>query len=641
MTHADTPDAPKPLAEVPGEQSQELATLRALIERSPGAVVLIDLERNSLVEVNEQAVKLFGYSREHLRSINLIDLSPPLQPNGQSSWELGQEKKRNVSAGDTSAFEWTYQKANGKPIPCEVRFVLMPSASGTLIHGSITDITAQKLAESLRAGQSQLLELIAKGVRLQEVLDSLMLLIESQSEGLFCSVLLLDEDGIHIHPGSGPHMPASYMAALEGYPIGPAVGSCGTAMYRKEPVVVTDLMTDPLWAPYKGLVEPHGFRACWSKPIYLNRDVVLGTFAMYYKEVRSPGPIELGLMDVATHIAGIAIERTRRERELESHRFHLEELVTARTAELTAAKARTEASNLALSVANQDLASALNTLSATQEELVRRDKLAALGALVAGVAHELNTPIGNSLVAATTLADRAHSFSDSYATGLTRSMVEKFIADATTAGDLLVRSLQRAANLVSSFKQVAVEQTTAQRCRFSVAESIQGIDALCGVPGFTIHASVAGTIEIDSYPGPLTDVLLNLVTNAIVHGYAGQVSGDVYVSAKPAGLGWIELSVEDRGVGIAPANLKRLFDPFFTTRLGMGSSGLGLYITHNIVSGILGGRIQITSEVGRGSSFVLVLPTVAPMFQHGAHEPVLNGATAPFSPSATRPSPGA
>lgn len=439
-------------------------------------------------------------------------------------------------------------------------------------------------AEVLRLGQNHVLELIAKSVPLKEVLDSLLLLIESQSTGLYCSLLLLEEDGIRIRTGSGPNMPASYMAALDGFPIGPVAGSCGTAMYRKESVVVSDLMNDPLWAPFTGLVEPHGFRACWSKPIYFNREMILGTFAMYYKEVRSPGPAELGLMDVATHIAGIAIERTRREVELERHRLHLEKLVAARTAELIA----------------------------TQEELVRRDKLAALGALVAGVAHELNTPIGNSLVAASTLADRAKTFADSYTTGLTRSLVEKFIADATTASDILVHSLQRAANLVLSFKQIAVEQSSAQRRRFSVAQSVCGLDAICGRPGFTIHCSVAATVEIDSYPGPFFDVLLNLVTNAMVHGYAGRDSGDVYISANPAASGWIELVVEDQGGGIAPAHLKRLFDPFFTTQLGTGRSGLGLYITHNIVTEILGGRIHVTSEIGRGSKFELTLPPVAP-----------------------------
>ncbi|MBV8465993.1 MAG: GAF domain-containing protein, partial [Burkholderiales bacterium] len=176
-------------------------------------------------------------------------------------------------------------------------------------------------------GQTRLLEMIARPAPLRDTLAELALVIESQSEGLYCSVLLLDEDGVHIHPGAGPNLPEQYMAALDGYAIGPEVGSCGTAMYRKQTIIVTDVETDPLWAPYKQLLTPHGFRACWSSPIWLNEDVVLGTFAMYYREVKSPGPEDMKLLGVGTHIAGIAIERHRREHELECYREHMEELV--------------------------------------------------------------------------------------------------------------------------------------------------------------------------------------------------------------------------------------------------------------------------------------------------------------------------
>lgn len=486
----------------------------------------------------------------------------------------------------------------------------MSSASTKQTQAGSQDTNAlasQQEAESLYSGQSRVLELVAKGVKLEDVLESLVLLIESQSEGLYCSVLLLDEDGIHIHPGAAPHLPASYMAALDGYPIGPIGGSCGTAMYRKETVIVTDVLHDPLWAPYIGLVQAHGFRACWSTPIFLNRDVVLGSFAMYYKEVRSPGAKELGLMGVATHIAGIAIERTRRERELELHRFHLEDLVTARTAELNTAKERAESISQALSIANHDLAKALESLSATQEELVRRDKLAALGALVAGVAHELNTPIGNSLIAATTLSDHTHALSGGYTTGMTRSMLEKFIVNATTASDLMVRNLQRAADLITSFKQIALDHATPQRCQFALSATILDVVSSC-TAGFTIHNKVASDLLIDSYQGPLTTVLVNLINNAIVHGYAGCNTGDIFISTKQTTPGWVDLCVEDRGAGIDAANLPRIFDPFFTTKLGTGSSGLGLYITHNIVTSILGGHLQVNSVSGRGSTFTVSLP---------------------------------
>ena len=170
--------------------------------------------------------------------------------------------------------------------------------------------------EVLLEGQSRLLEMIALGLPLEETLLALTQLIESQSEGLYCSVLLLDEDGETIRPSAAPNLPAAYIKALDGYKIGPMVGSCGTAMFRKSVVIVTDIETDPLWAPYKSLITPYGFRACWSSPIFLKQQHILGSFAMYYREVRSPGSEDFQMLGFATHVAGIAIERTRRENEL-------------------------------------------------------------------------------------------------------------------------------------------------------------------------------------------------------------------------------------------------------------------------------------------------------------------------------------
>lgn len=480
------------------------------------------------------------------------------------------------------------------------------------------DDNERRLAEALHAGQARLLEMIAKGAPLKDTLDSLMLLIESQSEGLYCSVLLLDEDGIHIHPGSGPNLPPSYMAALEGYAIGPEVGSCGTAMYRKEPVIVTDLLEDPLWAPYKALVEPHGFRACWSTPILLEKNVVLGTFAMYYKEVRSPGPKELELTGVATHIAGIAIERKRREDELDRYHHHLEDLVRQRTAELTAAKEKAEEGMAALSKANQELAGALNSLSIAQEELVRSKKLAALGSLVAGIAHELNTPIGNSLMAVSTLTDHGRTLANSYAKGggIKRSELESFIGDTNEAGEILLRNLTRAASLIDSFKQVAVDQAGSARRLFlldeAVAEVLLSLRPALDRNGIFVQQDIPNGLQFDSYPGPLGQVLFNLVNNALVHAFDGRLTGRISVVARPKQEGWVELSVEDDGAGIPAGSLDRIFDPFFTTRLGMGGCGLGLNITHNIVSGVLGGRIGVKSEAGAGATFTLALPLVAP-----------------------------
>ena len=270
----------------------------------------------------------------------------------------------------------------------------------------------------------------------------------------------------------------------------------------------------------------------------------------------------------------------------------------------------------ALHQANQDLASTLERLNMAQEELVRSGKLAALGALVAGIAHELNTPIGNSLMIASTLADRTNEFVQSSSAGLKRSALDAYLQDAAKAGEILVRNLYRAADLVTSFKQVAIDQTSSQRRRFLLAEVVGEI-VLTLSPSIRktaikVQQSIPGRMALDSFPGPLGQVLTNLVNNALLHGFEGRDEGTIVIAATEQEQGWIELTVSDDGVGIQAGNLERIFDPFFTTKLGAGGSGLGLNITHNIVSGVLGGRIRVKSKVGTGTTFHLDLPLSAP-----------------------------
>jgi diguanylate cyclase (GGDEF)-like protein/PAS domain S-box-containing protein len=177
------------------------------------------------------------------------------------------------------------------------------------LMGIARDVTARVLADELRDGQAQILEMIAKGAPLPAVLDRLVRLVESQLTGIFGSILLLDEDRIHLRYGAAPSLAETYVSAIDGIPIGPNAGSCGTAVYRREPVVVTDIARDPLWADCREQVAPYGYRSCWSTPILSNHGDALGAFAMYSMSVRAPTPNETRLVDVVTHIAGIAIER--------------------------------------------------------------------------------------------------------------------------------------------------------------------------------------------------------------------------------------------------------------------------------------------------------------------------------------------
>jgi GAF domain-containing protein len=161
---------------------------------------------------------------------------------------------------------------------------------------------------AFQAGQSRVLKMIAAEAPLSEILKHLVLLIEAQSPGMLCSVLLLSPDGNHIQHGAAPSLAPQYVKAVDGAPIGPKQGSCGTAMYRGKPVVVTDIFEDPLWEDYRGLAEGTGLRACWSTPIMSSKGKVLGSFAMYYKEPRTPTGEESKFTSVATYIAGLAIE---------------------------------------------------------------------------------------------------------------------------------------------------------------------------------------------------------------------------------------------------------------------------------------------------------------------------------------------
>ena len=163
--------------------------------------------------------------------------------------------------------------------------------------------------EDFQEGQSRILAMIAANKPLSEILKSLVLLIEAQSEDMLCSVLLLSDDGNHVQHGAAPSLPDDFVKAIDGASIGPKRGSCGTAMYRGEPVVVTDVLKDPLWEDYRDLAAAAALRACWSTPIMSGRGKVLGSFAMYYRKPRTPNGDESRFTEVATRIAGLAIER--------------------------------------------------------------------------------------------------------------------------------------------------------------------------------------------------------------------------------------------------------------------------------------------------------------------------------------------
>ena len=165
------------------------------------------------------------------------------------------------------------------------------------------------------AEQQRIEDMIAAGTPLNDILSELVLLIEAQSPEMICSILLLSDDGNHVRHAVAPSLPENYIKVIDGSPIGPKHGSCGTAMFRGKPVIVTDIATDPLWDEYRNFAWAINVAACWSTPIMSSKGKVLGSFAMYYREPRGPKPAEQHLTDVATKLAARAIERSFRRQD--------------------------------------------------------------------------------------------------------------------------------------------------------------------------------------------------------------------------------------------------------------------------------------------------------------------------------------
>jgi signal transduction histidine kinase len=260
---------------------------------------------------------------------------------------------------------------------------------------------------------------------------------------------------------------------------------------------------------------------------------------------------------------------------------------------------------------------ALFELNAAQQNLIDAERLAALGGLVAGVAHEVNNPIGISLTVASSFARRAEMFDAELKSDgqLRRSKLEEFVRTSRDAAQQLVANLHRAGELIQSFKQVAVDRSHAERRQFSLSEATDQIIAslrpvLKRAP-IALSVDVPEGLVIDGYPGSYGQILTNLFLNAVNHAFADGRSGALSISARPRGHDDIEIIFADNGAGMTPDVQRQAFDPFFTTRRNEGGTGLGLHIVYNLVTQQLGGRMMLDSRLGQGTTFRIIMPKAA------------------------------
>jgi len=279
---------------------------RDLIEISPDAIYVVDAD-GVCVLGNRAGAELIGIPREELVGTPVTDTYLPEERG------LFRQRLETLRTGGTLRFERTFVRKNGETVPVEVS---VTAIRGGYFQAILRDITRRKQGEALLAGEKRLLEMVAKGDSLSAILDAICRLVEELCSGCLCSILLLDSSDKRLWHGAAPSIPKSYAQAIDGFVIGPNVGSCGSAAYRAEQVIVSDIATDPLWAHFRDGALSNGLRACWSTPIFSLENRVLGTFAMYYREPRSPAPRHQEVIEQITHLASIAIQRKRAEEAL-------------------------------------------------------------------------------------------------------------------------------------------------------------------------------------------------------------------------------------------------------------------------------------------------------------------------------------
>ncbi len=290
--------------------SQAREKYRILFETTNDAMVVLD--DTDFIDANKAALNLFGCSSiEMLRGKSPSDISPETQPSGERSEILAQQHIATAIKQGKHQFEWVHKRIdNNQPFSADVLISGIVVEGKTVVQATVRDITQQKRFNFYESMQHQVFELLFKGTGLTVLLESIINIVEAVHPRIVCSILLLDKDKKHLLMGAAPHLPDFYKKAIDGIEIGEGVGSCGTAAFTQQHVIVEDIQTHPYWEAYKELAVKANLKACWSEPIVGSNNNVLGTFTVYHHEISTPEQKDFELIEFAARLVAIAIERS-------------------------------------------------------------------------------------------------------------------------------------------------------------------------------------------------------------------------------------------------------------------------------------------------------------------------------------------
>jgi signal transduction histidine kinase/ActR/RegA family two-component response regulator len=544
------PAGSEPGVTAPGDvAARSLALLRATLESTADAILVTD-EDHSIATYNEQYLKIWRIPRELIATCETRAVQRFISAQLKNpDWYLARSEEIEMS-GLPETFD-ILECADGRVF--EQNSKVQRDGDTDRIIGrvwSFGEITQRKRAEDALAAEKNVLSQIATGVALPIVLDTLVRGVEAQSnDGMICSVLLFDEAAGVLRHGAAPSLPEEYNRIVDGVRIGPRVGSCGSAAFTRQPVYAIDIASDPHWTDYVALARQHGLGASCSTPIFSSAGVLLGTVAMYYRSAHEPSAHDRNLIHMATHLAGIVIERARAEEKLQ------------------AARAAAESASQAKSI------------------------------FLANMSHEIRTPM-NAILGFSQIMLRDAALAPGQ---------RKHLETINRSGEHLLRLI----NDVLEMSRIEAGRIELQTNNFDLQQLLEDLDDLFRqrAEDRGLQFVVEGAPELPQFvhgdENKLRQVFINLIGNALKFTQHGSVV--VSLAGKRSATGLIHLAgeVTDTGEGIAPEDLPRLFRQFQQTESGERArtgTGLGLAISREFAR-LMGGNIYVTSERGRGTSF--------------------------------------
>jgi PAS domain S-box-containing protein len=536
---------------------------RLIVENAAEGIWLSDADSRTIF-VNGRIAEILGYTVDEMKGRSVFHF---MDRAHRDEAKVQLFKRRQGARGH---FEFPLRRKDGSRVWTSVSISPLFGEDGTYAGALavIDDITWRRQSQVLLAAQRDMFDLLATGGSLTGALTVLVVAIETLIEGVISSVLLLDENTRTLVGGVAPNLPDAFTQAIDGAPIGPVAGSCGTAAYRGDLVIVEDVEIDPLWADYRQLAKAHGLRACWSSPIFSSDCNVLGTFAMYFRDVRRPTEADIRLVRDAAGAAALAIEHIRARDSLAKALLQREAVI------------------------EQERHAKLEAQKAVQ---LRED-------FISIASHELRTPL-TPLNIQTQLLEQLSTHADLQATR-TWDELRRLIDGL---GKQVNRLLKVVENLLNAAR-IGAGQLTLKPRTCDLTQIVNDVTAVYADEmlkarcKLLLHAEAPVVGQWD--PEQVERVVVNLVSNAIKFGAGSPI--EISVTSEQ---GAARLHVRDHGIGIAKEDQGKMFMRFerVSPVNHFGGLGLGLYIAKTIVSAH-GGSIEVESAPGQGACFVVRLP---------------------------------